>query len=363
MMRWWAPAYWQKMSALIGQRERLALLLWPFLSARERTQDDAAPLWLLARMVRSIEAGHEEFAGDVTAQRLWAEASVNPAIREAATDLRTLRLQLAGSHSAATIEVVPTTRQQLRHLRTRMHADQLDASGLGLHAPLLVPLLSALFLFSGWLFNYIFFGHFGMPVGRYYGLSDYLAASFDGLVFAVATLTASIIYQWFARNRIRLQTLQNRLGGWRNIGMSALALFVVLPVAGIQQNSESPEEQRLIITFMVLLAVWVIAIQIFISISRRPARDTLLLSFVYIYLTVIWYSAELRYLNIDDRVAPVEVTLVAAPDQPILSRVVSGNSLYLFLMNDKHELTAVPIDQVLSVRYINREPYSSRETR
>jgi hypothetical protein len=361
MMRWWTPAYWQKTSALAGQRERLALLLWPFLSERERTEDDATPLWLLGRMVRAIENGHVDFPHDPAAQWLWDQARADPGTLQAVADLRTLRLQLAGDAEAATRPVAALTRQQLKSLRTRMDADRLDDGGLGLHTPVLVPLLSAFFLISGWLFNSIFFNHFGMPVGRYYGLSDYLAASFDGLALSAIALVLSLLSQWIARNRIRLQTLQNRLGGLRNLGSGLLVLVIVLPLAAVMNGSQDPAEQRLINIFMLCLFMFVVVIQLLVSFSRRPVRDTLFLSFVASYLAVIWYSAELRYLNLEESVEPAEITLVAAPDKPLLSRIVSGNSLYLFLMNEQQELIAVPIDQVLSVRYIREEPESSPE--
>jgi hypothetical protein len=360
MFRWWHPGYWLRMIALVRHRERLALLLWPFLPARERHEDDAAPLQLLARIVRTIESGRGDFADDLPAQGLWREASADANIQHAATELRTLRLQLAGDSAAKAVHVERVGRQQLKPLRKRMHADKLDDSHEWLHGPLTLPLVSALFLFSGWMFNAIFFGHFGLPVGRYFALSDYLAASIDGLIQITLAMIFALLVHWLVRGRIRLQTLQNRLGGaWDNIGLSLLIILVTLQVMvttqGIQSASGS-EEQRLVYIFVLVLTVSVVLFPLLISFSQRPARDTLLLNFVVIYLVIIWYTAEMRYLNLDTQTRPSEIRLVTAPDVPLSWPIISGNSLYLFLLNEQNELVAVPVEQVLSVRYIRAEP-------
>ncbi len=45
----------------------------------------------------------------------------------------------------------------------------------------LLSLLSALFLVSGYLYNRVFLGHFGVEVAKYFSLSDYMAASIEGI--------------------------------------------------------------------------------------------------------------------------------------------------------------------------------------
>src|SRR5688500_4048701 len=96
MLHWWQISYWRNYSALVCQRERLALLLWPYLSKQERSEDDAAALWLLSRMVRTIESGRADFHEDETAQQLWDRAKADSGIQSAAADLQGVRQHLTG---------------------------------------------------------------------------------------------------------------------------------------------------------------------------------------------------------------------------------------------------------------------------
>ncbi len=352
MLRWLTPAFWRLKAASLHQREQLALLLWPYLSEAERSADDSSPLRLLVRVVRAIEDGRDEFDADDAAKVLWMRAESDEAVQQAAGALRTIRLQLNGDAVASGLKVAPIARKQLKVLRDRMHSSNLEnAFSSWLNAPLALPLMSVLFLFSGWLFNTIFFSNYHLPVGRYFGLSDYLAASIEGLVPAVVAVLFTFAAQWLMRNRIRLQVLQNQLGsGWRNLVLSGLAFFLIFPL--VPYILPEPEVQRLMRIYLIALAVPILAIPVGIAFSKRPARDTLLLNFLVIYVAVIWFTAEMRYINSNnsDKVRP-EVILVSDPETVLNWRVISGNSLYLFLQNEKNEVIAVPVQQVLSVRY------------
>ena len=360
MLRWLTPSFWRLKSASLRQREQLALLLWPYLTEAERSADDSTPLRLLVRVVRAIESGRDDFAADPAAKELWTRAESDQAVQQAAGALRTIRLQLNGDTVASGLRVAPIERKQLKVLHDRMHTSNLEnAFSTWLNAPLALPLMSVLFLFSGWLFNTIFFSNYHLPVGRYFGLSDYLAASIEGLVPAVVAVLFTFATQWLMRNRIRLQVLQNQLGsGWRNLIFSSLAFFLIFPL--IPYLFSEPEVQRLLRLYLIALAVPILAIPVGIAFSKRPARDTLLLNFLVIYVAVIWFTAEMRYINSinRDKVRP-EVILANAPDKVLNWRVISGNSLYLFLQNENNEVVAVPVQQVLSVRYPKKEQVSS----
>ncbi|NQD36536.1 hypothetical protein HPT27_05830 [Permianibacter sp. IMCC34836] len=353
MLRWFSPTYWRQLRACWQQRERLALLLWPYLDDSARRADDAEPLRLLVRMVRAIENGHDEFRDDQPARLLWQRANAEDSIQQAAGALRTARLQLQGVSAVSGLQLEPVGRKQLKPLRDKMNADALDnAFGNWLHAPLTLPVVSALFLFSGWLFNSIFFSHFGLPVGRYFGLSDYLAASIEGLVPACIAVGFTFVTQWLMRHRMRQQTLQNQLGSnWP--GLLLTMLMFVVAVLVIPKLIPEPAVQRLMLIYLSALAIPILAIPLLIRFSKRPARDTLLLNFVVIYAAVIWFTAEMRYVSVSkQKDKRTEVVLTSAPQQVLPWKVVAGNSLYLFLLNEQNELMAVPVQQVLSVHYV-----------
>lgn len=360
MLRWLKISYWRQRLALIRHREQLALLLWPFLSARERSEDDAAPLQLLARVVRALEAGREDFPDDAPAQALWQQARSDHQVTQASTSLQILRQQLEVRGSPG-VKLDPVGKKQLKQLRRRTKTDRLAENNQWLHAPLTLPLISTLFLFSGWLYNTIFFSHFDVPVGRYFGLGDYLAASIDGLIQLAAAVGVGIIIQFVSGTRFRLKALQNHLGAtWQQAGESALGFGVL--IAGLLILDDFPM-QGLFLTYTLMVAVpMTLLLPLLLGRSRRPVRDTMLLSVVTVYLAAIWVMAEMRFANLEARPVSSEITMISAPDTSLPWRVISGNSLYLFLLNEQHEVVAVPVQQVLSVRYMAEQADEAAES-
>ena len=349
MWRWLTIPYWRRRFALLNHRERLALLLWPYLSPTERSVDEAAPLALLVRTVRAIETGADQFPEDPPARQLWQQAGADPHVRQAAAALRTLRLQMLGTTPSST-PIESVSKKELRPLQMRMKADRLADDRGWLQQPLTLPLASTLFLFSGYLFNTILFGHFGLPVGRYFGLSDYLAASIDGLIPATIAVVFVVVLQLLVKSRVRLKALQNRLGKtWRHTGETVLIFGALTFLWTLQDASD---QQRIQIIYTLMIGFPMLLLPSILAFSLRPARDTVLLSFAAVYLAITWFSAERRYINLMGSDQGTEITLAAAPNKALPWRVISGNSLYLFLLNEEQEVVAVPVQQVVSIRYI-----------
>ncbi len=357
MAAWWTIRYWRLTYARLQQREHLALRLWPFLPAPQRAADDSTPLKLLGRMTRAIEAGDEQFVDDNEAHLLWRQARADSDVQQTAGALRTLRLQLDDNPGAAGLQVAPFSRAERKRLRKAMFADEMD-DGLRdwLQAPLMLPLLSVVFLLSGWFFNSIFLGRFGLEVGRYFGLSDYLASSIEGLMPAAPALVITFVAQWFMRNRTRLQALQQHLGlGWINM-MRTVSVFLLASLFFLFMQAE-PEVRRLALIYLLVLVLPLVFLPLLFAYSKQPSRVSLLVSFVVVYSAVIWFVAEMRALQVQRPTARrAEVVLASVPEQTRSLRVLSGNSLYLFLLEDNGDVLVVPVEQVVSVRYRQPDP-------
>ncbi len=363
MAAWWTIRFWRLHHTRLKQREHLALRLWPFLPLSQRTTDDAAPLKLLGRMVRAIERGDEQFGGDEDACRLWQQARMDNDLQQAAGALRTLRLQLDGNAAAAGLQVAAFDRAGRRALHQQMFRDNMQNDWQDwLNAPWLLPLLSMVFLFSGWLFNGMYLGRFGLDIGRYFGLSDYLAASIEGLVPAASSVIITFLMQGLMHNRTRLQALHLQLGlGWLNallnlLMFSAMALF-------FWSTATEPALSRLSLVYTAVLVIPLLIIPLISGYFSKPSRDSLFATFLVIYGAVLWFSAEIRALKIERPSASrAVVTLASAPEQPRALRVLSGNSLYLFLLEDNRDVLVVPIEEVLSVRYPHEKLETSSKT-
>ena len=157
------------------------------------TRDDMPALQLLNTMVRRLEAGSDDFSAAPAAQMLWQQACTDNDVQQSCGALRTLYLQMQADASVAGLHVANLSVAELRTLRKRMQADSMHSElNLVQQLPLLLPILSGLLLFSGWFFNVIYLGRLGVPVSHYFGLTDYLAASMEGLVPVIISIAVTV---------------------------------------------------------------------------------------------------------------------------------------------------------------------------
>ncbi|MFN4289685.1 MAG: hypothetical protein ACK4E7_02250 [Permianibacter sp.] len=366
--QWFNPRHWQRYAERMRRREQLALLLWPYLPEPQRTRDDMPALRLLNTMVRQLEAGNDDFSATPAAQMLWQQACTDNEVQQSCGALRTLYLQMQADASAAGLQVANLATSELRRLRKRMQADSMHSElNLVQQLPVLLPILSGLLLFSGWFFNVIFLGRLGVPVSHYFGLTDYLAASMEGLVPVLISIAVTVVVQWFSRARIRLQSLQRLLSSqWLMQLLMLVVFFAILLLMPVLLNAVQPEQITLIRLYVVAVMAMTVLLPWLAGFSQRPAHMYLLLNLVTLFLVVVWFMAETTYLRTQEvRPARTELRLAESPDEVRRWHILSGNSLYLFLHDEKKEVHVVPLEQVLSIRHLPAEklkPEGAAET-
>lgn len=366
--QWFNPRHWQRYAERMRRREQLALLLWPYLPEPQRTRDDMPALRLLNTMVRQLEAGNDDFSATPAAQMLWQQACTDNEVQQSCGALRTLYLQMQADASAAGLQVANLATSELRRLRKRMQADSMHSElNLVQQLPVLLPILSGLLLFSGWFFNVIYLGRLGVPVSHYFGLTDYLAASMEGLVPVIISIAVTVIVQWFSRARIRLQSLQRLLSTqWLMQMLMLVVFFVTLLLMPKLLNAVRPEQITLIRLYVVAIMVMTVLLPWLAGFSQRPAHMYLLLNLVTLFLVVVWFLAETQYLKTQQtRPVRTELRLADSPEEVRRWRILSGNSLYLFLHDEQKEVHVVPLEQVLSIRHLPPEkvkPAAAQET-
>ncbi len=86
------------------------------------------------------------------------------------------------------------TQREIKSLKTSISdREALKISLSGQNLPAVLTVVSTLFLVSGYLYSRAFLGYFGVEVAKYFALSDYVAASIDGIHYAVvAAVGASL---------------------------------------------------------------------------------------------------------------------------------------------------------------------------
>lgn len=356
--QWFNPRHWQRYAERMRRREQLALLLWPYLPELQRTRDDMPALNLLNNMVRQLEAGNDDFAADPAAQLLWQQACTDNDVQQCCGALRTLHLQMQSDASAAGLQVARLPQAEMRRLRKRMQADTIHSElNLLQQLPVLIPVLSGLLLFSGWFFNAIYLGRLQVPVSTYFGLTDYLAASLDHLPLVLLASFFTVIMQWISRTRVRLQSLQRLLSSQWSMQLLMLLIFLAaLYLTPLLLSKARPEQINLIRLYLVAIVAMTVLLPWLAGFSQRPAHTYLLLNLVTLFLVLVWFMAENEYLKSQqNRPVRTELRLADAPDTPHRWRVLSGNSLYLFVQDEQKQVLAIPLEQVLSIRHLPGE--------
>ena len=143
---WWLlhPRNWSMFVQRNRLREELALRLIPWLSKAEQSADHIVPTKKIVRVVQAIELG--ETINDEEAQQLWSRAGSDPKIVQVAEALRQLSCAESNEYAQS---VSSRTLRQLRRETTQ----NIDFESLSItpHLPVLIPIVSAFFLFSGYI--------------------------------------------------------------------------------------------------------------------------------------------------------------------------------------------------------------------
>lgn len=341
---WWLshPHYYLKLLQRNRAREALGLRLIPYLSKAEQAADNSTPTKKIVAVVRAVERG--DAIVDHDALQLWAQAQSDASVQQLADDLTQL--------SQANFAEVSTTisAKQLRQLRRdTLNRIEFESLSITPHLPVLIPLVSAFFLFSGYIHTAILFSKFEVEFSRYFGLSDYIAASMESLISVIIATTLAILMMSVSRKAQRLNALQRQLmvnNGGTIFGMTAVFVAFML-----MRNQLQSDEYRSYIVYAILITVGTSGTPFISAYAKRPNATLLFSIFVVMYGSLLWLmtNTELQQLS---RPSKTTVAIVLNDGTTIDGqRVIAGNSLYLFLLAENKEVSIIPIENIKQIHY------------
>lgn len=344
---WWlfSPLHWRLWGQRNRRREQLALLLFKQLSAIDRAADSIEPSWRVVAVVKAVESGL--IPTQAAALTLWQSAQSDTLVQNSAEHLRVL----CSGHKPDNFEPL-SARYMYRLRRDATRGIEFGTVSLMAHLPVLLPLLSALFLFSGYVYITLLFRPFDISVNRYFGLSDYISASMEGLVPTLAACLFSLVTFYFTRRLLRLSAMQKLLHVQILVQLTVPVLLVAVV---IYMRHISPDNANLLTIYTLSIGIGTFIVPHLAAYSSRPYLNLLLGTFVVLYAAIIWLLAEKRVqVALSNKPAYTEIIFTEQAEQPKRWRIVSGNTLYLFLLNDAKELVAVPIEQIRSIRHLKK---------
>ncbi len=352
MWKWLNPALWPALYRRSRYREALALQLWQLQPEVARRADDIAPLRAVSDQVRQLEALPLSGAATDAADKALLPPD-SAAAQTFVQGLRTLAARLRGESVALPPAL---TFRQMQAMRKPMSSEgSVLTQNLGAHLPVLIPLMSAFLLISGFIYNVMLFDRFDMPVTPFFGLSDHLAASLKGVAASLLAVSFSLVMPALMAGRMRIAVLGELLGTGRiNLALAwMLGALLYLAIPLIPGMAKDVNAIPLMRAYVILIIVGSSLAAPIAARAARPLLVSALVTFVTIYFAVLWFGASIAHNRLSRQVdVPTAEITFADDNKPVRRSIVSGSSLYLFLLDAKGQIEAVPIEQVRSVRYL-----------
>jgi hypothetical protein len=249
------------------------------------------------------------------------------------------------------------TINQLRELISDREAFKISLS-FG-DATSLVSVISSFFLISGYLYNYFLLGQFGIEVSKYFGLSDYLASSIDGISYSAYSAGLGLLSYFLGmhsasrKSRLQLEYEESRKDYWP---YAFIVILIVGAILGYIQNSERLYE---CICLLIILAALYLMPTVARKYFEKPTTALFLLIFIASFSALMFAAVGktvLKFRNYEfSKLNPYEVQLnehVSLKDKEFI--ILAGNSEYFFFLDKDRSVVVVRKGDVLYLRQINK---------
>lgn len=359
----WFPSKWGLRWRLWLWREQLALDLWSGLTPEQRHHDDVQ----IMKQVGDIVAWCESGVSPSDASRLALTPLIQhfsgldhcEQIKTTARQLQCIHAQLYPNITERTlpwsvpVQALPDVSplwphvRMLYRMRRKLASEPRRDMGLSLeNANGLVPLVSAVLLISGYFYTSLLLSHYGINTSEYFSLSDYLAASIEGLLPALLSAGLSVLMSVFTANQILLGLLQRQL---RIHLWSKLVLFTLI-VGVISLLWRISNSALFLVLPMLIIAIVLPSLALRFA---RPLRAQIMMTFVLLDVSMIVFSVGMHHQHFAKpaRASDLrEIVLSNGKLEDPLQWVIAGNSTYLFVQDRHHRISIIPLQNVAYVR-------------
>ena len=245
-------------------------------------------------------------------------------------------------------------RHEVREFReSKAQRIRLDLESL---APLL-KWVSFCFVIGGYAYANIFYGYFGIPVGQFFSIGDYLALSSEQvqpLMFAIAGYLIAAMYE---RRNYTTQTTHERLEEFKSLSIPitvarwSCAGLLLLHVAGPYLIAKWPQPHLFPPEFLTTL-VFFLAVGPISSASNKYFKNSE--HAWHIFICLISFSACL-YFNAEQKIREVEAGWTETNFEIVVqsrnftennSAYIGSNSRYLFLKTAQNKVEIFRLNQV-----------------
>lgn len=246
---------------------------------------------------------------------------------------------------------------QLRELISDREAFKIPLS-MG-DATSLISVISSFFLISGYLYNHFLLGQFGIEVSKYFGLSDYLASSVDGIRYSASSAALGLLSFFLGmhsasrKSRLQREYESSRKEYWPYlIFLSLIAGAVIGWIKDLERFYDC-------IYLLIILAAMYFTPTVAQKYFKDPRTAMFLLIFIASFSAHMFASIGMTVLKFRtyefSKLSPYEVQFnghISLKDKEFI--ILAGNSEYFFFLDKDRSVVVVRKGDVMYLRQITK---------
>ncbi|HUL00108.1 MAG TPA: hypothetical protein VLX29_04555 [Nitrospirota bacterium] len=224
--------------------------------------------------------------------------------------------------------------------------------------PVYIGLFSLLFLCTGYIYNQLFLGYFGVDLSKFYTFGDHLSSSADKFHLALFPVLAGILVSTlfipdYLRSEVSKGATSGNMSSFHKVSFYALLIAGTLAVVG----GYFAKSYLLMYSSLVLLVLPLLVYILGRSMKyfKNPAQTyflciTLALFFMNI---MVWTGLDIHHVMKDDAANPKSYNVVLTKDIKIDDRflvMLALNERHLFYYDKKNEKTIIiPAGKIVKI--------------
>lgn len=219
-----------------------------------------------------------------------------------------------------------------------------------------IPIYSVIFLCTGIFYNYIYLGHFGIDIAKFFNLNDYLATSIDKIILNLFPIVASSLVFLFPM----MKPNADEVASFKISELSILLAFC-LPGIILLALFNDPRGYYIIGISLDISIAYIVSR----SVLRGPTRirELFYLTFLLFFISGVWANAMVSRFRIENyelsKIKKYHFTFENKADDTLLIddttlALLAANSNYYFFYDKKNRKSfIIPLKKVVAIEVRN----------
>ncbi len=242
--------------------------------------------------------------------------------------------------------------KKVREIISDRHAIKLSLSLK--NAGTLIPVVSTVFLFSGYIYNWFLLGEFGIEVSKYFTLSDYIASSIESIRYSASGAAIGIVFLFLSVHSASRKSFVQLEFEWKIIKYFSYILLLSAIISAIHAYINNLENFYNIFSIAIFLCIMLLAPWVAKRYFKEPLVALFVIVFLFTFSVHMFVSLgktihHLKYKKLEEMKNYDIIFREQIPLESSKLVLIAGNSNYLFFLDKDKNTFVIPRDQVLYV--------------